>query len=275
MPANLRIIYDNAADRSAISASASAGAMTPDRLQNDMKSDVWRSIAASATLTLSWPTVEPVAGVALCYSNLSSQAQMRVTVYGYAGDLVADTGWQMACPPKTIDELRWGVEPLALTAYMPGHGIAQSWLALPVLASRVVVELTDPCSQSGYIEAGRIVVGDYWSPIDNADYGASVSFVDASKHYRTDAGDLLTDRGTRHRKQNLSLSAMRSSDRERFWQMVFGGGLARPLFLTLFPEAADKLLEQTHSMYCKLAVTPVMTTPFFNRTSAAIELEEV
>ncbi len=275
MANNLRIIYDNAADRAVISASASAGAMTADRLQNDMKSDVWRSTSASATLTLSWPTVEPVAGVALCYSNLSSQAQMRVTAYGYAGDPVADTGWQMACPPKTIDELRWGVEPLALTAYMPGHGIAQSWLASPVLASRLVIELIDPCSQSGYIEAGRIVVGDYWSPIDNADYGASVSFVDGSKHYRTDAGDLLTDRGTRHRKQNLSLSAMRSSDRERFWQMVFGGGLARPLFLTLFPESADKLLEQTHSMYCKLAVTPVMTTPFFNRTSAAIELEEI
>ncbi|WP_428719145.1 hypothetical protein [Undibacterium curvum] len=275
MPANLRIIYDNAADRAAISAASSAGAMTPDRLQNDMKSDVWRSIAASATLTLSWPTVEPVAGVALCYSNLSSQAQMRVTAYGYAGDLVADTGWQLACPPKTIDELRWGVEPLAMTAYLPRHVIAQCWIASPVLAVRVVIELNDPCSQTGYIEAGRIVAGDYWSPERSADLGASIGVADASKHYRTGGGDLLTDVGTRHRKQNIALSAMSARDRDRFWEIVWGGGLAQPFYFSLYPDSLDARLEQAHSMYCKLAVTPVMTTPFFRRTSAAIELEEI
>ncbi|MBC3931970.1 hypothetical protein [Undibacterium curvum] len=274
MPANLRIIYDNAADRAAISAASSAGAMTPDRLQNDMKSDVWRSTSATATLTLSWPTVEPVAGVALCYSNLSSQAQMRVTAYGYAGDLVADTGWQLACPPKTIDELRWGVEPLAMHAYLPRQAIAQCWIA-PVLALRLVIELMDPSSQTGYIEAGRAVVGDYWSPERSADLGVSIGMTDTSKHYRTGGGDLLTDMSTRHRKQNISLSMMRASDRDRFWDVVWGGGLARPFYFSLYPDSLDVRLEQTHSMYCKLAVTPVMTTPFFNRTSAAIELEEI
>ncbi len=272
---NLRIIYDNAADRATISASSAAGAMTPDRLLTDTKSDIWRSASAYAALTVSWPTVEPVSGVALCYTNLSSQAQIRVTAYNYAGDLIADSAWQMACPPKTIDELRWGIEALGLTAYLPGHVIAQCWLAAPVLAQRLVIQVNDPCSQAGYIDAGRLVVGEYWSPADNMDYGLSVGAVDASKHFRTEAGDLLTEVGTRHRKQSLTLSAMRSADRERVWQMAWCGGIAKPLYISLYPESSDTALEQTHSMYCKLVLTPVMTTPFFRRTNAALELEEI
>lgn len=275
MASPMRIVYSNAADSATITASSIAGQMTPDRLQNDIKSDVWRSTGPVATLTLVWKSGVPVSCVALCYSNLSSQARMRVTAYDYFGALVADSSWQMACPPKAFSQLQWGREPLGLNAYPKGRAIGLIWLSSAVIVRRVVIEINDPCCALGYLEAGRLLVGDYWTLKRNFDYGHTVGIVDTATNFRTQAGDLLTDRGTKHRKQTLSLSTMPPADRERFWMMAINGGRSIPIFVSLYPNALNKQLEQRHTMYCKLVVDPVMTTPFFNSASATVELEEI
>lgn len=275
--ANLRILSDNAADRASIAASSSAGAMLPASLQNDMKSDVWRSTTVSATLTLTWPTPETISAVALCYANLSSQAQIKIRGFANVADAVPilDSGYVFGCPPPSLEQFAWGRAPLGVNAYVYGGSIAQAWLVAPVTVQKLTIEILDTTNPAGYVEAGRIVAGDYWSPERSADLGASINIVDASKHYRTDAGDLLTDVATRHRKQSITLSMMRSPDRTRLWEILWGGGIARPVFFSLFPDSGDAALEQTHSMFCKLSVTPVMSTPFFNRSTAPLELEEV
>ena len=81
---NMRVIYDNAADRATLAASSSAGTLVAANLKNDLKSMVWRSTMAAtgatptARLDASWPAPETIAGVALAYCNLSTQALMRV-----------------------------------------------------------------------------------------------------------------------------------------------------------------------------------------------------
>ncbi len=275
--ANLRIIYDNAADRATISASSVAGAMLPVALQNDTKSDVWRSTSTSAALTLTWQTSEVVTAVALCYSNLTSQAMIRISGFTNAADTVPVfvSNYIFACPAAPFEQFGWGRAALGLNAYMYGGSIAQAWLPTPLILQKLLIEVVDTSNLAEYIEVGRVIAGDYWSPERSAELGATITIVDASKHYRTDAGDLLTDMATRHRKQNIAPAVMAGADRTRLWEILWGGGIARPVFFSLYPEARDTLLEQTHSMYCKLNVMPVMTTPFFNRFTAQLELEEV
>lgn len=54
--ANLRIIYDNAADRATLTASTTAGALAATNLQRDEKAAIWRSTDTTATLTATWAT---------------------------------------------------------------------------------------------------------------------------------------------------------------------------------------------------------------------------
>lgn len=274
---NLRIIADNAANRAVIAASSSAGAMLPACMQNDIKSDVWRSVGASATLTLTWSIPEVITGVALCASNLSSACRVRVRGYATAIDVVPvfDTGSQLGCPPRPFGQLRWGREALGMNGFRAGLSIAQIWISNIARVAKLIIDIADPSGRAGYIEVGRIVAGDYWSPVSAADYGASIQVADDSKHSRTEAGDLLTDLSSRRKKLAFSMSYMAADDADRMWQIIYDGGIARPVFISFYPLNADPVQEQKYSLLGKLNVTPVMATPFFNKTSAQIELEEV
>jgi hypothetical protein len=120
------------------------------------------------------------------------------------------------------------------------------------------------------------VAGGYWSPEVNAEFGSTtVMSVDTSKQFRNDAGDLMTDIGTRHRKQTLNLGSMGATDRTKLWNILLGNGLARPVLFSLYPNGADSQLEQIHQMWAKLVVTPAMSIPYYDKYAVQLELEEV
>ena len=98
--ANLRIVYDNAANRATVAASTTAGTLTASNLLTDIKSQVWRSIGTSATLTLEWDDAEMVGMVSLPFASLTSEATIQVLGYLYTTDSnpLFDTGEQFACP---------------------------------------------------------------------------------------------------------------------------------------------------------------------------------
>ncbi len=77
---NMRIIYDNAVSRAALSASSTAGALVAENLQVDDKASVWRAAGKTARLTATWPSAESISAVALPFCNLSPTATMRVRI---------------------------------------------------------------------------------------------------------------------------------------------------------------------------------------------------
>lgn len=77
---NLRIVSDNAADRSSLSASSVAGSLAAANLLTDKKSDVWRATGVRAALRAAWSAAEQVQCVATPFCNLSPTATMRVRV---------------------------------------------------------------------------------------------------------------------------------------------------------------------------------------------------
>jgi hypothetical protein len=277
---NLRIIYDNAIDRASLVASTTAGALVAANLLSDIKSDVWRSTATIATITATFTTPELIAGVVIPFCNFTSLATVRVRGYTNVGDAtpIFDTGAVLCSQAPLLGLWGWGT-PLGANAFSYGGGVyARVWVdanATPAAVMKLVVDINDTTNPSGYIEAGRLVAGNYWSPTTNVNYGAAVTTIDTSKQLRNDAGDLLTDNGTRHRKQTLNLSAMSPTDRALLWNILAGNGLSRPMLLSLFPNDADSQLEQSHQMYCKLVVTPIVSIPYFNNYAASFDLEEL
>lgn len=277
---NFRILYDNALDTAltlttTTSASASLGAAN---LQTDTKSQVWRATAKSGTITATWTNAVLVGGVILPFTNLSPTATVQIKCYTNVGDgtAVHDSGAILACPAIPLALMSWGTVPLGANSYSYGGGTtARVWLSTTVSCKKVEVIITDTNNTAAYIEVSRLALGAYWEGAKNADYGASVTPVDTGKHFRNDAGDLQTDIGTRHRKVSFALSKLSPSERNTLWRILWGNGMTKPLFFSLFPNDTDTSLEQTHQCWCKLEVTPAMSIPSYLLYASSLELLEV
>lgn len=275
--ANLRIIYDNAADRAALTASSQAGTLSALNLQREGKHDVLRSIGLEQTITATWPTPEIIGCAALPFCNLTSTATIRVRGYVEPGDAVPDfdTGTVSACEYAGLGMWNWGALPLGVNAYSYGGGTyARCWLPM-VSVKKLVIELADPDNPAGYIEAARLVAGPYWSPEQNASYGAGVTSVDTSTQYRNGAGGQTVGRGAIYRKLSLALEHMTPLDRAELWRIVRGNGLSRPLLVSLYPESDDGELEQAHQVYGRIASNSAITTPYYQAYATNIDIEEL
>lgn len=275
---NLRIVYDNAADRATLSASSTAGSLAVSNMLTDIKSEVWRSTGSTATITATWTTAEMVGMVALPFCSLSSGATIRVRAYTNIADVtpVLDTGVQMAAEAPPFDVWGWGSEPLGVNAYAYGgasYGVV--WLNTIVTAQKIIVDINDSANPLGYIEASRIITGTYWEPVNNADYGVEVGVSDLSKHERSDAGDLRTDRGAIYKTMSLDLNFMPAQDRNALWRIIRGNGMSRPIYLSLIPKATDALEEQVFQIYGKLSRSSALRYQFANQYSSQLEIEEI
>lgn len=275
---NLRVIYNNAIDRAVLTASSTAGSLVATNMQRDVKSAVWRSVGTTASVTATWTTAEVVGGVMLPFCNLTSLATIRVRGYTNVGDAnpVFDTGTIAACPYAPLGLWGWGSDSLGVNAFSYGGGTyGRVWIDTPAAVKKIVIDLVDAGNPAGYLEVSRIVAGNYWEPEVGVEQGATVTVVDSSKHFRTDAGDQYTDVGTRHRKQTLALPSLDTTDRGKMWDILWGNGMTRPIFISLYPNDADVRLEQSHQLYGKLVSTPIMGTPYFRHHSASIDIEEI
>lgn len=132
-----------------------------------------------------------------------------------------------------------------------------------------------------YIEASRLIVGKYWSPKYNTDFGLSNTVKDLSTHDRTDAGDLITKRGPRFSSLAFNLNWLDQSDRIQLTKILLGNGIPKPLFISLFPDNTDTGLavdyekERAHQVYGKLMQVPGVQYSTLDMYSTQIEIEEV
>jgi len=164
----------------------------------------------------------------------------------------------------------------ASSAYAYGGGkYACFWLPNKVSAYGLAVDITDTNNLQGYVEVSRLICGDYWAPSVVDVQGTSLQVVDTSSHSRTDGGDLYTYVGTKHRKQALNLPSIEPTSRKQLWDIMWGNGISKPIFISTYSNNTDASLEAAHMLYGKLSQTPSMGTPYFNYVSATIEIEEV
>lgn len=277
--ANLRVVHSNAADRAVlITATTSAGGLVASNLLTDIKSEVWRSTSAAAQdITLEWSSAETVKMVAFPFASLTTSATMRIRGYVNATDLEGahafDSGTVAACPADSSYE--WGTTELGANTY--GFGGAKCAVAWFTGGSfeKIIVTLNDPTNPSEFIEAGRLVCGDYWEPSINCEYGAQISAGDMSKHERDSAGNLRTDRGPRYKAVVVDCSLMPAADRNVLWRIMYGNGMSRPVFFSLSPDAADSDEEAMFNLYGKLTKVAAIKYQFYNQFNTTLEIEEV
>ena len=277
---NLRVVSDNAIDRATLGASTTAGSLSVDNLLVDGKSLVHRATSTTVVYTATWAAAETLAMAAAVFCNCSPTTTIQVQLYDAVtgGTLLLDTAvlqpGALACPAPAIS-LRGWTPTSSSSAYAYGGGAtARVWFAKTAGVKRMVLTLVDTNSLQGYVEASRLVAGTYWSPVANPDYGPTLTWVDLSRSYRTESGDLKTDAGPRYRKLGISLSLMPVADRSALAN-ILRGGTTGSLFFSLYPESSSQFaVERDYQVYGRLTDVAAMTLTNYNAYSTPIEIAE-
>ena len=272
-----RILYDNKADTATLTASSEAGSLVVANLLTDIKSEVWRSDTDTGAITAVWTDPIYANMAALPFCNLKSTATIRARGYTNAGDAspAVDTGAVLACAYEPLGNW-WGTRPLGVNAFSYGGGAYARVYFTGTTIRKLVIDIDDTGNPAGYIEAARLVTGAYWSPAFNPGYGFELAMGDDSKHERDDGGNLRTSRGASFRTLPIPLEYMQTADRARLYEIKRGNGMARPVFVSLFPgNNADPQLEQAHQIYGKLVSPGGIALPMFNTYSGALEVQEI
>lgn len=300
-PNNLRIIYENLVDLSTTSITASSsqsGSTGVTNLKLDTKSLVWRSgTADQASLILDLGSAKNIGGVVLAFTNLmGSNATIRLTGYSaanvpsFSGSTLTagiptlfNTGPILCCPWNSLALPVWGTNPANSSNYSYGGGTyARVWLTAEqqLLSPRYLgIEITDPTNTAPYLEVSRLVVGKYWSPKFNTEYGVEAGIQDLSQHERTESGDLLTKIGPRFKTLKFNLNYLDQSDRKEMTRILLGNGLPKPVFVSIFPDSTgvdvDFQREGLHQIYGKFSSVPGISYSYYEFYSSSLEVEEV
>lgn len=274
---NLRIIYDNAADRaSSLTASTTNGQLVASHMLTDVKGQSHRQVGTSVTYTLTWGTAQSIGGVCLPATNLSGTSTLRVRLYSDTSctSLLGDSGIIYACPGATLELWDWSL-PLNANAFaFGGASKTTAWFSSQVGNVRgMKIDLVDTLNTAGYIDCSRIICGTYWEPRHTVQNGSlSIEIADLSTSERTDSGDLLANRSVLHDRMRFDMSYLEEQDRQQFMRIARLAGKSRNIVITVFPDNTNSVLAQDTTVYGKIT-NFAQTQQFYGFYSMPLEIE--
>jgi hypothetical protein len=218
---------------------------------------------------------------ALVNHNMTTAAQWQIVITNSATDVVGeriyDSGLiQVWTPTATFGQLPWGVftwDGISLTGY-PTHPIALHIAPNSSYGRYVFIYITDTTNAVGYVDIGRFLGGDAWTPKIGLDYGFSLGWVDPSEVKRTLGGRRLVKERPKYRVADISFSNLESSEAYGAigeWMRLGKGHDI--LFITDSDDALDRLFKRT--IYASLADTTSTSVPYFDTYAVSFQLEEL
>jgi len=250
----LRILYDNKADDSTVTADTTAGSLVASNLLTDIKTEVHRSTAKSVLFTFTWSSAVLGNCIILPHCSLTSTATARVKCYVNTGDTspAVDSGTVLCCGYTPLGIWGWGTTPLGVNAFTYGGGVYARVYFTTNAFKKLTIQIDDTDNTNAYLEHSRALIGQYWSPQTNPDYGGRVVMNDNSLQERNDAGDLRAERGPIYRTVAVDMNLISEADRPMVYELLRVNGSSRPLFISLYPEDGDPSREQSHQVYGRM-----------------------
>lgn len=275
----MRVVYENLVDiLKALTTNSSQGLLSAANMKTELKSEVWRSAGTTDQIVITWNAPQLINMAALIFTNLSATATLRARGYTLETDSVPvfDTGTKTACAYAPLGNLNWGSAPLGVNAFRFG-GISHGRIYFGnANIAKLVLDVVDVNNPNGYIDVARLLVGQYWEPETMPEWGAELIYKFYTQHEETQSGDMRTERRPRRRGMNFNLAwIMNTTDQLAMHELFLAGGMDAPIFISLFPEYSDPLIEQRFQMYVKLDGDHTMSHPSYGRFSVPMRLLEV
>lgn len=235
---NLRILLDNKVTQ--INASSTANSL------NDYKSQY--DTGTTFTITTSSVT-GPIAVVALLTEAIGS---VTMTVTGQTAVTEATTS--------------------SFTGQTSGYGGGKYIVSYFTLASGTT-SFTVTFSTS--VKVSKFIVGNYWSPKYNTNYGVQVGYEDATTYARLQSGDLYATIAPRNKTLQFDLQYMDESDKFYLFDIIKSVGKTKPMFISIFPGDSDQQKEQMYSIFGRLSTPPNISHIMYTMYSSSLQLEEI
>ena len=246
---NLRILWKSWADYGlqtidGIVASSEAGNMVVENVLNSLPGIVWRSTGVtSETIRLKFTKARQVNAVVLYSNNFTNSATITITAFSDAAFTTPIVGAEFITPGGE-PELGFGEGAFGLSGFGGyddeawDHPFMVRWIDLTT-AQYWEIKVVNPTNPLGYIEIGRLLVGQYFTPVFNMDWGYPFGWNNDSQQDRTRGGDLRTERRPSHRDGSFTLANMGVSDANQIREMLRYVGKSRDMLISAYPEATD------------------------------------
>lgn len=253
--ANLRILYKNIANTaSSLTASNTNGSLVAANMLTEVKSQVHRSTGNFVIYTLQWPTDQRVNCVALPCTNLHAGAIITVTLKNAASTTIASANKSTvitfdAPTTHTVNDFALG-KFTSICVYLPTVLTTVRSVEISVNAAGI---------PAGFIDCSRIVIGEYWSPTFNFENGINLDITDSSTISRTNAGELVYDRGFINSKLEFKYALLEDVDRDKLISIFKEVGIYKNILINLFPRdtiSSDKN-EAQYTIYGKRSNTSI------------------
>lgn len=288
--AKLRILYNNLVKSTTLTASSSASAaLAIANVQNDTKTSIWRSGVsgtASSTISMAFSTAQSVSCIAMPFCNFKTTKRADITLYSdtaYVTPITAasSTNYQIV-RGATLGDFTWSQNTLGVNAFSYGLIPYGSWytpdgLSHSVGSIKIILYDTDITAPAA--EIGMLLAGQYQSPAVNFDTNPEFGLVDTTKQERTDAGNIIVNRGTLSKNIAMTLSYIQGTGSGLDKNMLLGiqafNGLSKPIFASLFPEDADADKEQMYQIYGFMKQLNPFGQQYNDIYSTSIDITEV
>lgn len=276
---NLRIIDSSLSDSATLADGNSniAASMPVTNLQNSLSQYFTRTTNTSdLIINVDFAADQVISAVHLGRTNFTSAATWRIQCYDAAsqtGTVVYDSTAIEFIVPLTFGELDWGVDAFGASAMEDwSQRFATHWFS-PVAVRSMRITISDSANGDGYLQAGRLFIGRYFSPSVNCDWGASLRWVDTSEQYRTAGGSLRTENKYTYREIDVQLSWLDDGEATKLLDMQKGNGKRSDYFFSLFPSGSGQR-KLHHEFIAKMQDTGPMGLRFVNYSTNSIRFVE-
>jgi hypothetical protein len=242
--ANVRLVTPNLADDATLSASPAMVAALPQaNLQDPARARTARSVGLPSPQYVrgNWSASSTVNCAALVRHNLSGGATVRFKLWSglnQTGTLVYDSGAITLGTIIPYGEYVYGVDVYGATLFQDWPvSLVVLWFA-QVIALSFELQMNDPSNSAGYMEASRLVVGNYFAPARNFSYGHKFRWEDDSTQERADGGTLRTDTREPYRVFRFNLDWLDEAARATLANKLRDAGKTAEVFVAMYPDDA-------------------------------------
>ncbi len=277
---NLRIISTNDADAAVLTSSAFLASLPVENLQVEGRARVARTVNATGDKVINgnWSVAKIASAIVLYGCNFSSAATLRVQLWdgeNQTGSVVHDSGVNPALDAIGWGEFGWGLSSWGATAFEDwASAFSVLWFPQVYSARSFRITINDASNAAGFIQIKRLLIGAYFEPFVNFEYGLSATWVDNSVQTRTMGRSINTDKRAQFRSLSGNLSGLNASERAAFFEITRVVGLSTELFVSGYPEAGGAM-ERDHALLCKFDQIPPVIATSYNRYSGQFSFVEV
>lgn len=283
--ANMILAFPNRIDEATLSGGSWESTLPVTNIQNRKIGKVARTTndaSGNTYINIDIGVSRFVKIVSVVNHNLSSIANWRILASNAAdfSTLLYDSTevdvWGVIHP---YGSLQWGLE-----NWWEGTASdeeAEDWIPTTthILSSTIYarywrIQFIDTANPDGYIQVGRVFIGDGWQPTVNMDYGADLSWVTDTDSIQALSGAEYFNRTNPYRTATFKLSNMAIDEGlGNGFDITRKAGIDKEVFFIFDPD--DTIHSFRRQFLARLRKLSQIEYPYFDRTSMAFEVKEL